>query len=122
MAKRVTVQSTGTTVMICVPRLLKMFADGIRRNIEEQTGREVSAGAIYTALGRLENRGFVTSRIGETAPERSGQRRKYYSVQPEGAAALYRAYSNIQSMAEGLIPQLAGLAARARRSDENSDA
>ncbi len=93
----------------------------IRRAIEKQTGRNVSAGAIYTALGRLESRRFVTSRLGKSAPERSGQRRKYYDVEPEGAAALYRAYTNIQSMAKGLVPQLAGLAARARQSDTKTD-
>lgn len=89
----------------------------IRRTIQEQTGRDVSAGAVYTALGRLEARGFLESQLGETAPERSGQRRKYYQIQPEGAAALYRTYADIQRMAEGLVPRLAGLAARAESND-----
>ena len=101
-------------IMLAVLRLgSDAYGVAIRRAIEDQTGRNVAAGAIYTALGRLEGRGLVTARVGETAPERSGQRRKYYTLQPEGAAALYRAYSNLQSMADGLVPQLAGLAAKA---------
>lgn len=88
----------------------------IRRAIEDGTGRDVSAGAVYTALGRLEGRGFVTSRLGETTPDRSGKRRKYYKLEPAGASALYRTYSDIQRMAEGLVPDLAGLAAKDRGS------
>jgi DNA-binding PadR family transcriptional regulator len=58
----------------------------------------------------------VTSRVGETAPERTGQRRKYYRVEPEGAAALYRSYSALRSMASGLVTELEALAARAGES------
>ena len=42
----------------------------IRRAIEDRTGRQVSPGAVYTALERLESRGFVSSRAGDTTPER----------------------------------------------------
>ncbi|MCH7490442.1 MAG: PadR family transcriptional regulator [Gemmatimonadetes bacterium] len=84
----------------------------IRRTIHEVTGRDVSAGAVYTALGRLEQRGFVSSRVAETAPERSGQRRKYYQVQPEGAATLYRSYSDLQRMADDVLQELQNLAAQ----------
>ena len=83
----------------------------IRRAIEEATGRRVSAGAVYTALGRLENRGFVTSRPGETVPERTGMRRRYYRVEAEGARQVYRAIHGVQSMADGLMPELRRLAA-----------
>jgi len=109
-------------IMLAVLRLgTNAYGVAIRRQIQDQTGRNVAAGAIYTALGRLENRGFVESRMGDAAPERSGQRRKYYTVLPEGAAVLYRSYTHVHSMAEGLVPQLAGLAARAA-TPENPDA
>lgn len=89
----------------------------IRRAIEERTGRSISAGAVYTALSRLEGREMVRSRVGETAPERSGQRRRYYALTPEGAAAVWRAYSDVQSMVKGLVPKLSGLAAEALDED-----
>jgi DNA-binding PadR family transcriptional regulator len=38
------------------------YGVSIRENIEERTGRTVSIGAIYTTLGRLEERGLVRSR------------------------------------------------------------
>lgn len=97
--------------------ILRLGADaygvGIRRAIEESTGRDIAAGAVYTTLARLENRGLVTARLGDAPPERSGQRRKYYRVEPEGAAALYRAYSDVRNMAEGLVPELMSLAGQA---------
>lgn len=84
----------------------------IRQAIQDATGRDVAAGAVYTALGRLEQRGLVSSRPGDTAPERTGMRRRYYKVKPEGARRVYRAYQDLQAMAQGVVPQMARLAAR----------
>lgn len=82
----------------------------IRRAIEESTGRNVSAGAVYTALGRLETRGLVTSIPGDTVPERTGMRRRYYRVRPEGARQVQRAMRHVETMARGVMPQVARLA------------
>src|SRR5688500_12705065 len=85
------------------------YGVAIRELIEERTGRTVSAGAIYTALGRLEERGLVRSRT--EAPEgRMGRPRKYYELRREGARALKESYSTIQSMSGGVIPKLTKLA------------
>lgn len=85
------------------------YGVSIREAIEERTGRVVSSGAIYTALGRLEERGLVTSKIGDPMPGRAGRPRKYYTLRPQGARALKDAYETIQAMAGGLIPKLAEL-------------
>jgi DNA-binding PadR family transcriptional regulator len=78
----------------------------IRRELETRARRPASPGAIYTALSRLEEKGLVSSRTGETAPARGGRRRKYYQLEPEGAAALREAFQGIQRMADGLLPEL----------------
>ena len=97
--------------------LLELEADAhgvtVRQSIERRTGRQVSPGAVYTALERLESRGFVASRVGDTTPARGGRRRKYYALEPQGAEALKRSYDTLASMAEGLEIKLAGLAAQA---------
>lgn len=85
------------------------YGVSIREAIEERTGRAVSSGAIYTTLGRLEERGLVTSRVGDPTPGRAGRPRKYYALKPAGARALMDAYETIQAMAGGLIPKLAEL-------------
>jgi DNA-binding PadR family transcriptional regulator len=82
----------------------------IRELIQERTERSVSSGAIYTALGRLEERGLVTSTLGEPTPGRAGRPRKYYVLKPAGARALKASYTTIQAMAGGLIPRLSKLA------------
>ncbi len=96
----------------------RAYGVSVRQEIEERTGRPVTSGAVYTTLGRLEARGFVTSRIGETAPQRGGRRRKYYRVEPAGAAALQRTYVNVRDMSRGLTGRLAALAAA---SDSHSE-
>ena len=85
------------------------YGVAIRETIEQRTGRVVSSGAIYTALGRLEGRDLVTSRV-EQSPGRTGRPRKYYTLEPTGARELMATYSTIQAMAGGLIPKLADLA------------
>jgi DNA-binding PadR family transcriptional regulator len=89
----------------------------VRLAIEEVTGRDVSAGAVYTTLSRLEKRGLVSSQVGESVPERTGQRRKYYTVQPEGAAMVHDSVNAVARMVDGLAPRLAALAQRAGGDD-----
>ncbi len=86
------------------------FGVSIREEIAGRTGREVSSGAIYTTLGRLEDRALVTSQVGDPTPGRAGRPRKYYSLEPAGAKALLESYSAIQAMAGDLVPQLHDLA------------
>jgi DNA-binding PadR family transcriptional regulator len=86
------------------------YGIAIREAIETRTGRVVSSGAIYTTLGRLEERGLVSSTILDANPGRPGRPRKYYVLEPSGARALMDAYETIQAMAGGLIPRLAELA------------
>jgi DNA-binding PadR family transcriptional regulator len=86
------------------------YGVGIRRAIEEQTGRNVSAGAVYTTLGRLEARGLVSSREGDTAPERSGMKRRYYTVRRAGAQQIQSSIRHVEAMARGIMSDVAELA------------
>lgn len=81
----------------------------VRENIEERTGRTVSIGAIYTTLGRLEERRLVRSRT-EDPQGRTGRPRKYYALSPGGARELRESYASIKSMAVGLTSELDRLA------------
>lgn len=82
----------------------------IAREIEERTGREVSAGAVYTGLERLRSRGLVSSREGEATPARGGRRKKYYRIEPEGAAQLHGSWTRVRNMAEGVRTELERMA------------
>ena len=74
----------------------------IRQEIENRARRHVSAGAVYTALERMEEKGFVTSWLGEPTRMRGGKRKKFYKLEPHGARALSRAYAAVQAMADGI--------------------
>ena len=86
------------------------YGVAIRERIEERTGRVVSSGAIYTALGRLESRGHVTSRVGAPRAGRAGRPGKYYTLEQAGARALRASYTTIQAMAGGSLAELTRLA------------
>jgi PadR family transcriptional regulator PadR len=86
------------------------YGVSIREMIEERTGRTVSAGAIYTALGRLEERGLVRSHVEAAHEGRMGRPRKFYTLRQEGARELKDSYATIQSMAGGVLPKLTKLA------------
>jgi PadR family transcriptional regulator PadR len=90
--------------------LVRLGADAygvtIRTEIEARTGRPVSAGALYTALNRLETRGLVASRLGEPTPERGGKRKRLYTIRPAGERALAEVYESLRLMASGLTTRL----------------
>ena len=88
----------------------KAYGVSIRREIASRTGKDVAAGAVYTGLDRLQARGFVSSQEAETAPSRGGRRRKYYSLEPAGAAALEASYTNVHSMADGMLDAVRAVA------------
>lgn len=87
------------------------YGASIRREIVERTKRDVSSGAVYTVLERLERSGLVTSWIGDPTAERGGRRRKHYRIRPEGAKSLHIARQRMLKMAAGLDERLAELAA-----------
>jgi DNA-binding PadR family transcriptional regulator len=82
------------------------YGAAIRQEIHARAGRDVSIGAVYTTLDRLETKGLVRSSIGAPTAQRGGRRRKFYAIQPAGLAALRQAYRAIASMADGLEARL----------------
>jgi len=78
----------------------------VRQEIEQRTGRTISAGALYTALDRMEKRGLVTSRLGDPTPQRGGKRKRLYTLEPAGERALARVYESLRLMASGVAARL----------------
>lgn len=74
----------------------------VRQEIELRTEREVSIGAVYATLGRLETKGYVKSHRGDPTPERGGRSKRFFRVTAKGVAALNRTQRTLQSMTEGL--------------------
>lgn len=74
----------------------------VREEIERRTGRDVSYGAVYTTLDRLERKGWVAHLMGEATPERGGRAKKFFRALPEGRAALRAAQDALMVMREGV--------------------
>jgi len=74
----------------------------VRQEIEARISREVSIGAVYATLDRLEAKGYVKSQIGEPSPERGGRSKRFFRVMAKGVAAVNRTHRALESMTEGL--------------------
>jgi PadR family transcriptional regulator, regulatory protein PadR len=74
----------------------------VRREIEERTGRNISIGAVYATLERLEAKGYISSFTGEPTPERGGRARRLFRVDAAGKEALQISEQTIRSMTAGL--------------------
>lgn len=79
-------------VLLAVARLReKAYGVPIRQTVQEATRRDVSIGAIYTTLERLEQKGFISSRLGEPTEERGGRAKRYFKVEATGMQVLEEA-------------------------------
>jgi DNA-binding PadR family transcriptional regulator len=74
----------------------------IRREIEKRTGRNISIGAVYATLDRLEAKGYVSSVLGEPTAERGGRAKRLFRIEAEGERALRNSQDAIRRMTLGL--------------------
>jgi DNA-binding PadR family transcriptional regulator len=76
--------------------------------IQGRTGRAVAPAAVYVTLRRLEQKGFLTSWMSESTPERGGKARRCVKVTRAGLASLRESRKVLDSMWKGLDPRLRG--------------
>ena len=62
----------------------------------------MAVGALYTALERLERKGYLTSVMSDPTPERGGRSKRHYTLRPAGATALRRSRELMERMWRGL--------------------
>ena len=58
------------------------YGNQIQRQLELLLKERMSTGAIQTALKRMEEKGFLTSKWGEATKERGGRRKRIYTATP----------------------------------------
>jgi len=96
----------GEFEQIVLLAILRMGDDAygvtIGREIQERTGREARAGALYTTLDRLEEKGLVSSTLGDPTPQRGGRAKRFFHVTGAGMRALGQAQRSYQNMMKGL--------------------
>ncbi len=62
----------------------------VAEELEQQTGRTVTTGAVHAALQRLEKKGYVNSRMGEPTAERGGRRKRLFTVTVAGSRMVHQ--------------------------------
>ena len=106
-------KSLGELEYLILLALLRLGDDAygvaVRQEIERRAGRRVSTGGLYTILARLQDKGLVSSFVGEPTAERGGRRKKHYRLEHSGRQALARTHAAIRNMTEDLEDQLEAL-------------
>ena len=70
----------------------------IAEDIGARTGRSVRRANVFTALQRLEEKGLITSRLGEPRASRGGRPPRLVRVEPAGVAAVRSTTEAIRAM------------------------
>jgi len=81
------------------------YGVSIARELEQQTGRDVSLGSMYAALERLEAKGLIASSLGEPTAERGGKAKRYFRVTNEGVRQV-RETRRVLTAMWGRLPKL----------------
>jgi PadR family transcriptional regulator, regulatory protein PadR len=69
------------------------YAPSVAAELERSAGRSVSRGALYSSLGRLEDKGFLHWELEAPGPDRGGHSKRRFGLTQSGLAAVrtYRA-------------------------------
>ena len=66
------------------------YSVAIIDEIERVTGRSTKLGVVHAVLNRLEEKGLVSSELGEATNVRGGRRKRFYIISESGKAALLK--------------------------------
>jgi len=78
----------------------------IKRELEDRLKAKLSVGSIQSALKRMEQKGFLTSKFGEATQKRGGKRKRIYSATPYAHKVLAEV-KDIRARLWNSIPKLA---------------
>jgi PadR family transcriptional regulator, regulatory protein PadR len=89
MPPRIYLGELEELILLMVALLNKdAYGVSIADELKKQAGRELSISAIHAVLHRLEEKGFVKSRMGGASQERGGRRKRLFSITTYGRHAL----------------------------------
>ena len=95
-------------VLLAIVRLREnAYGRAILKEVQARLERGVAAGAVHATLERLEDKGFVTSELGEATPERGGRAKRYFRVTARGLKEVRETQRAFVKLWHGL-PELEG--------------
>lgn len=81
------------------------YGAAITLEIEKWIGRKVTLSAVHVTLYRLEDKGYIKSKIGGATSERGGRRKRIYTITSAGVAIL-KAMKETRTDLWKVVPQL----------------
>jgi DNA-binding PadR family transcriptional regulator len=99
----------GNFDLMLLLALLRLGEDAygvtISQELEQHTDREVVIASVYARLERLQERGLVTSRLGDATPERGGRAKRFFRITSAGIREVRDARRSLMNLWKGL-PEL----------------
>ena len=96
----------GQLEEIVLLAVLRLNGEGYGASIQElilkETKRDISVGALYATLDRLERKGYVSSRQGEATAERGGRAKRYFKVDAAGVQMLRESEAARKNVSAGI--------------------
>ncbi|MCE6992201.1 PadR family transcriptional regulator [Dyadobacter sp. CY323] len=83
----------------------KAYSVVIAEELEKETGFPVSTGAVHAALQRLEQKGYLSSYLGEATQERGGRRKRLFTITAFGGKILNEARAVRESLWNRIEPE-----------------
>lgn len=94
-------------VMLTVAILYEhAYGVSIKKEIESRLGRNVSVGALQSALKRLEDKEYLASRDGEATQQRAGRPKRFFRITSLGKQAMQYSKETRNALWEA-IPEVA---------------
>ena len=84
------------------------YGRAILKEVQHRLQRDVSAGAVYATLDRLEDKGLISSRLGAGTAVRGGRPRRHYTIEPRGLRALHASRREAERLWAGVRLPLKG--------------
>src|SRR5687767_10839159 len=81
------------------------YGAAITDEIEQKLKREVTLSAVHVTLYRLEDKGYIKSKVGGATNERGGRRKRIFTITNAGVAVL-RAMKETRTEIWKLVPNL----------------
>ena len=91
------------TVGILYP---EAYGVGVMDEVEKQTQRSLNISAVHAVLTRLEEKGFLKSKMSEPTDERGGRRKRIFLLTAAGKRALEEA-NEMRNQLFNQIPRIA---------------
>lgn len=90
-------------VLLAILRLGgESYGMAVRRELSRTAERTVAIGSVYATLERLEEKGMVSSRLGDPEPVKGGRARRFFRIEPQGQLALSRSREMMSRMWDGV--------------------